>query len=93
MITRRLFVQASLLIGALALLPKAAYARATRTEDARDALNGLPRTTPRPVVSFHMDQPYVDYSGTADPYRPPAGARSAEFIASLDDEAIATLRL
>ena len=93
MITRRLFVHASLLVGALAILPKAAYALAERTMDARDASNRLPRGTPRPVVSFHMDQPYVDYTGTAEPYVPPAGARSAQFIASLSDEAIATLRL
>ena len=93
MITRRLFVQASLLVAALAFLPRAAHALARRTEDARDAPNGVPHATPRPVVSFHMDQPYVDHSGTAEPYIPPAGARSAEFIASLDDATIATLRL
>jgi hypothetical protein len=86
-ITRRFFVQASLLVGALALLPKAVQVF------ARDASNGLSRGTPRPVVSFHMDQPYVDYSGTAEPYVAPAGARSAEYLASLDDEMIATLRL
>jgi hypothetical protein len=93
MITRRLFVQASLLVGALALLPRAAHALAGRIEDACDASQGLPRATPRPVVSFHMDQPYVDHSGTAEPYVPPPGARSAEPVALLDEEAIATLRL
>ena len=93
MITRRLFVQASLLVGALAMLPKAAQALTRTTEAARDASNGPMGRKSRPVVSFHMDQPYVDYSGTAEPFVAPAGARSAEFLASLDDEAIATLRL
>jgi hypothetical protein len=95
MITRRWFVQASLLIGALALLPKAAHALASQTSvpATQDESDELSRGTPRPVVSFHMDQPYVDHTGTAEPYVPPAGARSAEFIASLSDEAIATLRL
>lgn len=88
MITRRLFVQAGLLVGALALLPKAAYAL-VRDTGAKE----LPRGVQRPVVSFHMDQPYVDYSGTAEPYVPPVGARSAEHIASLDEATIATLRL
>jgi hypothetical protein len=94
MITRRLFVQASLLVGALAMLPKAAHALVRQhLPAARDASNEPIHQTSRPIVSFHMDQPYVDYSGTAEPYVPPAGARSAEFIASLSDEAIATLRL
>ena len=92
-ITRRFFVQASLLVGALAFLPKVAHAFATSTEDARDETNAPPRRAPCPVVAFHMDQPYIDYSGTAEPYLPPAGARSAEHLALLDDEAIATLRL
>jgi hypothetical protein len=38
------------------------------------------------VVSFHMDQPYLDRSGTAVPYHPPAGARSAQFVAQLSEE-------
>lgn len=92
-ITRRWFVQAGLLIGALALLPKAVHAFAADPQAARNAPSEPSRLTPRPVVSFHMDQPYVDHSGTAQPYVPPAGARSAEHIASLNDELIATLRL
>jgi hypothetical protein len=94
-VTRRWFVQVGLLVGALALLPKAAQALAGRSPApaARDASTELPRATSRPVVSFHMDQPYVDYSGAAEPYVPPVGARAAEHIASLSDEMIATLRL
>jgi len=38
------------------------------------------------VVSFHLDQPYLDWSGTAVPYYPPPGARSAEVAAHLTEE-------
>jgi len=38
------------------------------------------------VVSFHMDQPYIDRTGTAVPYRPPQGARSAALVAHLSEE-------
>lgn len=54
------------------------------------SLEGVaPRETtgrPRPpLVSFHIDRPYLDFSGTAEPYIPPAGARSAEPAAALSD--------
>jgi len=39
------------------------------------------------VVSFHMDQPYLDTTGTAMPYHPPRGARSAAPVAHLTEEA------
>jgi hypothetical protein len=39
------------------------------------------------VVSFHMDQPYLDTTGKAAPYHPPAGARSAAPVAHLSEEA------
>jgi len=39
----------------------------------------------RPVVSFHMDRPYIDPTGTAEPYLPPHGARSGEHAARLDE--------
>jgi hypothetical protein len=39
------------------------------------------------VVSFHMDQPYLDPTGTAAPYHPPSGARSASPVAHLSEEA------
>jgi len=38
------------------------------------------------VVSFHMDQPYLDWSGTAVPYYPAPGARSAQGVAHLSEE-------
>jgi hypothetical protein len=45
------------------------------------------REFPAEVVSFHMDQPYLDTTGRAAPYRPPAGARSAAPAAHLTEEA------
>lgn len=41
---------------------------------------------PQPVVSFYMDQLYLDISGTALPYLPPDGARSGEPAAYLDEQ-------
>jgi len=38
------------------------------------------------IVSFHMDQPYLDWSGTAVPYHPPPGVRSAQGVAHLSEE-------
>jgi hypothetical protein len=38
-----------------------------------------------PVVSIHLDQPYLDPTGTAVPYRPPAGMRSAAPVAHLTE--------
>jgi len=42
----------------------------------------------RPVVSFHMDHPYLDWSGTAVPYYPPPGVRSGQVLANLDEESL-----
>ena len=39
-----------------------------------------------PVVSFHMDQPYLDMTGTAIPYYPPPGVRSGDAAAQLSEE-------
>jgi hypothetical protein len=55
---------------------------------AGGALVFLPALTLKnpPVVSFHLDQPYVDITGVAEPYRPPAGARGGAPLAGLSDE-------
>lgn len=37
------------------------------------------------VLSFHLDQPYVDPTGLDEPYRPPAGARSGAPLAAMSD--------
>lgn len=47
----------------------------------------IPSGGRREIVSFHMDQPYLDRTGTAVPYNPPPGARSGEVVARLTEEA------
>jgi len=47
---------------------------------------GAPLTGARsPVVSIHMDQPYVDVTGRAVPYLPPVGLRGAAPVANLSE--------
>jgi len=41
----------------------------------------------RPVVSFHMDRPYLDPTGMAMPYVLPRGTQSGAPLALLSDEA------
>ena len=41
-----------------------------------------------PVLSFHLDQPWLDTTGMAEAYHPPAGARGAEPLALLDEETL-----
>ncbi|MGC2417005.1 MAG: twin-arginine translocation signal domain-containing protein [Candidatus Acidiferrales bacterium] len=81
MLTRRDFVTklavAGAAIGAFALAPGAEW-----PADASVRLE-QPR---KPVVSFHMDRPYLDPTGTAMPYRPPGGARSGAPVARLSEE-------
>jgi hypothetical protein len=72
LMTRRAFVGALVTAGAaLSVLPG-------------EVFHGTVRPA-RPVVSFHMDQPYIDHSGTALPYLRPLGARSAEPVAHLSE--------
>jgi hypothetical protein len=49
--------------------------------------------SPSPVVSFHVDAPYLDLSGQGVPYRPPAGARGGEAIARLTETELHSLLL
>jgi hypothetical protein len=39
------------------------------------------------VVSFHMDQPYLDATGNAMPYHRSSGTRSGEPVAHLSEDA------
>jgi hypothetical protein len=50
-------------------------------------LTGLARGR-RAVVAFHADQLYIDHSGEAEPYLPPAGLRSLD---GHDEETLARL--
>ncbi|MEJ0034778.1 MAG: twin-arginine translocation signal domain-containing protein [Gammaproteobacteria bacterium] len=47
----------------------------------------------RSVVSFHLDQPYLDPTGEAIPYLPPAGLRGADALARLSAEDLFRLPL
>ena len=39
-----------------------------------------------PIVSFHLDQPYLDLTGKQKPYIPPAGMRAGAPLAALTEE-------
>jgi len=54
---------------------------------ARTAAGGVRNVAPHqptPVVSFFMDQPYLDLTGTGKPYIPPRGMRSGQPLADCD---------
>jgi hypothetical protein len=80
-VTRRDFIGATVLVGSLTVLPQVARADPVH-------LPTHSSSAAQPVISFHMDQPYVDYTGTAQRYVPPAGARSAHFVSELDEAAV-----
>ncbi len=46
------------------------------------------RAAAAPVVSFHLDQPYLDLTGLEKPYVPPAGMRSGAPLAALSEEEV-----
>jgi hypothetical protein len=81
MLTRRDFVAKLAVAGAGLGAICAARGAGLSVDAAPDA-----PTTRREVVSFHMDRPYIDRTGTAMPYYPPRGARSAEPAARLSEE-------
>ncbi len=43
------------------------------------------------VLSFHLDEPWVDGTGLAQPYRPPSGCRSGARGARPGEEALRRL--
>lgn len=45
----------------------------------------VPVARATPVVGFFLDQPYLDLTGLATPYVPPAGLRSAVPLATAFD--------
>jgi hypothetical protein len=87
MLTRRDFVAqlaaAGAAIGALSIAPGAGLLAET-SASSRQACGQA--VSFHEVVSFHMDQPYIDPSGTAMPYWRPRGARSAAAVAHLSEE-------
>ena len=82
-LTRRTFMGVIALGGAALAVP----ARALLAQAERAAGHGSP------VVSFHMDQPYLDMTGTAMPYYPPPGVRSGDPAARLSEEVFRGLLL
>jgi len=82
-LTRRTFVGVIALGGAALALPAGAlWAQVERAAARRS-----------PVVSFHMDQPYLDMTGTAIPYYPPPGVRSGESAARLSEDLFRSMLL
>jgi hypothetical protein len=81
-LTRRRFIgQVSALASAGAAL--CALPRLAPAAPAHAAATPAPPVPATPVVSFYMDRPYLDLSGTAQPYIPPAGTRSGQALAQL----------
>jgi hypothetical protein len=71
-------------LGAVVLRPQAAMHSLAGAVDAGASVPGAPVS----VLSFHLDQPWVDASGMAEAYHPPAGARGAEPLALLDEQTL-----
>lgn len=87
LVSRRLFLTRAASVVSLFGVARQVVARSTavRAEPTGQPpeLIGPP---PEPVVSFHLDQPYLDMTGTAVPYIPPAGTRSGQPLAELSVE-------
>jgi hypothetical protein len=86
--TRRAFVRGLAVSSAVvAVAPgwAAAADAAVATEFAHAP--ALTHAGPTAVVSFYMDQPWLDVSGRALAYLPPAGMRSAQPLAELSEAA------
>jgi hypothetical protein len=82
-LTRRSFLGAIALGGAALVVPAGALLAQAERAGGRGS----------PVVSFHMDQPYLDMTGTAIPYYPPPGVRSGDSTARLSEEAFRSILL
>jgi hypothetical protein len=87
LLSRRTFVaSAATLAGAattaLVLIP--APCRGADGSETRDTA-AKPTTVLTAVVGFHADRTYLDATGTAEPYRPPAGLRSGQTLAELSE--------
>jgi hypothetical protein len=70
-LSRRAFVGGVAAGGAVALAFPHAFALAAEFSSAD------------PVIGFYMDRPYLDLSGTAEPYIGPQGTRSGQVLAGL----------
>jgi hypothetical protein len=84
--TRRTFLgHLAAVTGLVFCIPSAmAVGRPTRVADCA-APDARSPAAGAPVVSFHMDRPYLDMTGRAEPYVPPDGIRSGQALADLSD--------
>jgi hypothetical protein len=80
-LTRRSFLGVIALGGAALLVPASALLAQAERAGGQGS----------PVVSFHMDQPYLDMTGTAIPYYLPPGVRSGDSAARLSEEAFRSM--
>jgi len=62
-------------------IPQTLYGEATGTLTRDRHMSAQPK----PVVSFFLDQPYLDPSGVGEPYLPPQGLRGGEPLARLSE--------
>lgn len=84
---RTFFAGATAVVGATAGI-FAARTVVLVTEDRAVAAPKVPvsqAASRPPVVGFHMDRPYLDLTGTAEPYLPAAGLRSGQALAELSE--------
>lgn len=92
--TRRGFCKKVALVGTVAAVSGlAGPACAVTAIFERQRAGASAQPVAQPVVSFHLDQPYLDSTGNGVPYRPPAGLRSAEGIGEMSEEALRALLL
>jgi hypothetical protein len=94
--SRRSFVK-QLAGGLVAAAARGIFARvpgaSSLAQSGAVAQSGRVAPSPRlsAVVSFHLDQPYLDESGRGLPYRPPRGLRSGQGLAELSELEFRTL--
>lgn len=85
-LSRRAFLRGSAMLGAVSALVPALAQPGSRQSETSPAGGVHTQSAHGPaVVSFHLDQPYLDLSGRAEPYRPPAGLRGGEALAALTE--------
>src|SRR5215468_1729827 len=83
--TRRDFVGQLSAVVCLSRLPGVDWSKLESALAAGTAPAGTGRLAGRGIVSFHVDRPYLDLTGSGMPYVPPPGLRSAAMLAHLDE--------